>query len=227
MNLRAKILSLPFQSLSWVPAGTYEIGMRSDELITAEERGHRFYSTRERKSVSVTGFFVRTHPVSLREFALFAELRSYRPRGEDHAAFRSSSPSAPVEVSYLYAKRYAKWMGGRLPTPEEYYILATGLTGLQLPECARQIAEQFPRRRSNRIGAHPECRSIFGVQDLIGCVDEWVHCGEKHHNLAIGLPYSSNSNSENCISELRANKSAGLVNGVGFRYVVDPADTDV
>ncbi len=223
MNLRAKILRLPFQSLTWIPAGTYEIGMSFDELISAEANGHRFYSTREKKSVSVPGFYVRTHPVSLREFALFAKLRSYQPLGETQATFRSSSLTEPVEVSCLYAERYAKWMGGRLPTPEEYYIFATGLTGLQLPECASLIAEQLPRKCSNHIGAHPECHSKFGVQDLIGCVEEWVRWDEKHHNLAIGVSYRTSI--PNCISELRTSRSAGLVAGVGFRYVVEPTST--
>jgi ergothioneine biosynthesis protein EgtB len=91
-------------------------------------------------------------------------------------------PDWPVWVSHAEASAYARWAGKALPTEPQWHRAAYGTpTGQQ-----RQYpwGDQFPAPQQGNfdfqrwgptpVGAFPECRSAFGVEDLLGNGWEWT-----------------------------------------------------
>jgi gamma-glutamyl hercynylcysteine S-oxide synthase len=91
-------------------------------------------------------------------------------------------PSWPVYVSFAEASAFARWRGARLPTEPEFQRAAYGtLDGHERP-FPWGIAEPSPAHgvfdfRSwdpEPAGSHPEGRSAWGVDDLVGNGWEWT-----------------------------------------------------
>lgn len=88
----------------------------------------------------------------------------------------------PVYVTWAEAHAYSRWRGRRLPTEAEYHRAAFGTPegrerqypwGNQLR--GRPPANfDFIRWDPERVGAHPEGASAFGVHDMIGNGWEWT-----------------------------------------------------
>ena len=90
--------------------------------------------------------------------------------------------SWPVYVTWAEANAFAKWRGRRLPTEPEFHRAAFGTPAgeeRRFPwggEIPRPVPGNFDFRRwdPERVGAHPEGESAFGVHDLIGNGWEWT-----------------------------------------------------
>jgi formylglycine-generating enzyme required for sulfatase activity len=79
-------------------------------------------------------------------------------------------------VSPAEAKRFAEWVGGRLPTSDEWEVAATGGTGKAFP-----WNESFFPQLANFMGgelvevrSEPQDRSPFGGYDFCASLREWV-----------------------------------------------------
>ncbi len=89
----------------------------------------------------------------------------------------------PVYVSHAEATAYAKWLGHKLPSEEQFHRAAYG-THEARQERAYPWGEDAPSERHGNFdfhqwdpspaGAHPEGASSFGVHDLMGNGWEWT-----------------------------------------------------
>ena len=89
----------------------------------------------------------------------------------------------PVYVTWAEANAYARWRGQRLPTEAEYHRAAFGTPdgserqypwGNVLRDGVTPGNFDFRRWDPERVGAHPDGASAFGVHDLIGNGWEWT-----------------------------------------------------
>jgi ergothioneine biosynthesis protein EgtB len=91
-------------------------------------------------------------------------------------------PAWPVYLTWAEAHAYARWRGLRLPTEAEYHRAAFGTPDGRERQFAwgdvlrgRPPANfDFGRWDPERVGAHPDGASAFGVHDLAGNGWEWT-----------------------------------------------------
>ena len=89
----------------------------------------------------------------------------------------------PAYVSHAEASAYAKWLGRKLPSEEQYHRAAFGTPGGRR-ERAYPWGEEAPSERHGNfdfhhwdpspVGAHPDGASAFGIHDLTGNGWEWT-----------------------------------------------------
>jgi len=92
-------------------------------------------------------------------------------------------PDHPVYVSHAEASAYAKWMGRKLPSEEQFHRAAYGVPGSDAQR-AYPWGDEAPESRfgnfdfahweSAPCGAHPAGASAFGIYDLVGNGWEWT-----------------------------------------------------
>ena len=91
-------------------------------------------------------------------------------------------PDWPVYVSHAEASAYAKWLGRRLPSEEQFHRAAYGTPegrersypwGQEAPG-AQHGNFDFQQWEPAPVGSHPAGASAFGVQDLVGNGWEWT-----------------------------------------------------
>ena len=92
-------------------------------------------------------------------------------------------PAWPVYVSHAEANAYARWRGARLPTEAEFLRAAYGTPGGEerlfpwgetAPEAGRHGVFDFASWDPAPAGSHPNGRSAWGVEDLVGNGWEWT-----------------------------------------------------
>jgi iron(II)-dependent oxidoreductase len=91
-------------------------------------------------------------------------------------------PAWPVYVSHAEASAFARWRGARLPREAEYQRAAFGTAsgderphpwGEAAPLATRGVFD-FSRWDPAPAGSHPDGRSAWGVEDLVGNGWEWT-----------------------------------------------------
>lgn len=190
-----------------IPAGTATLGLQKthgDEFGWDNEFGL--------VEKDVPAFVIEDTNVSNREFLRFVEAGGYqnsalwsaearewmRAENIENPAFwrRDGStwryrtmfgevplpPDWPVYVSHAEASAYAKWMGRKLPSEEQFHRAAYGTPeneersypwGEEAPSAQRGNFD-FHHWNPTAVGAHPAGGSAFGVQDLVGNGWEWT-----------------------------------------------------
>lgn len=164
-------------------------------------------------TLRVPAFSIENHNVTNREFLHFVQNGGYRERslwskegwewrernGIGHPAFwerrgniwsykgmfaeQPLMMDAPVYASHAEASAYAKWLGRKLPTEEQFHRAAYGVPGSdeqrrypwgEEPPEARFGNFDFANFDPVPCGAHPEGASAFGIHDLVGNGWEWT-----------------------------------------------------
>jgi gamma-glutamyl hercynylcysteine S-oxide synthase len=190
-----------------IPAGPATLGLpkSSPQFGWDNERGA--------VTVNVPEFSIENHNVSNRQFLQFVQHGGYQNRAlwsPDSWAWRESNrvehpafwyrdgniwmergmfgdtrlrPDHPVYVSHAEASAYAKWLGRKLPTEEQFHRAAYGVPdsdeqrnypwGQESPE-PRFGNFDFAHWDSAPCGAYPEGASAFGIHDLLGNGWEWT-----------------------------------------------------
>jgi formylglycine-generating enzyme required for sulfatase activity len=190
----------------FVPGGTFMMGSsENDSNAEAFERPqHR---------VPVNGFWVDETEVTNMQYALFlnavtadtAQLSTWINLNSDYSRIRGGNMvfevdqdvrSQPVtEVSWFGADAYCQWVGGRLPTEEEWEYAARGpdspiypwgdkfagtslnFCDLNCPRDWRNVTYDDGYSMAAPVGSFSSGRSWVGILDLAGNVAEWTANG--------------------------------------------------
>ena len=190
-----------------VPEGPATLGLR------AEDARFGWDNERCALTVRVPAFSIEKHNVTNRQFMHFVENGGYRNRslwtsedwmwrgknGVEHPAFWerrgnmwiyrgmfSEQPlpmDTPVYVSHAEASAYAKWLGRKLPSEEQFHRAAYGVPNSE-EQRSYPWGEQPPSPERGNFdfasfdpapcGAHPAGASAFGIHDLVGNGWEWT-----------------------------------------------------
>jgi iron(II)-dependent oxidoreductase len=191
-----------------IPAGRATLGLQrahGDEFGWDNE-----FETHE---VRVADFAIDNYNVTNRDFMLFVEAGGYSEPslwdkaawawkikdGVQHPAFWRRAGNLwscrtmfgeirlpmdwPVYVSHAEATAYAKWLGRKLPTEEQFHRAAYGTSdsdvernypwGEEAPE-ARYGNFDFAHWDPSPVGSYPRGASALGVQDVVGNGWEWT-----------------------------------------------------
>ncbi len=132
--------------------------------------------------VAVKSFYIDAHEVTCEDYKRFVDKdRSAMPAGWTNGTYPQGAAKQPVTgVTWEQAAAYARSVGKRLPTEQEWEFAARGPTGLLYPwgkswkrGCANAADEGNARKGLASVGSY-NCDSPFGVQDLIGNAWEWT-----------------------------------------------------
>jgi len=131
-------------------------------------------------AVQETGpYRISKYPVTNEQFAAFVEATGYEPKGSWHGGEAEQRPDHPVtNVTFFDAKAFCKWVGGRLPSEQEWEKAARGTDGRAYPwgngfdpnKCNNDGTGTTPVTAYERAGNV----SPFGAVDMVGNVLEWV-----------------------------------------------------
>ena len=130
--------------------------------------------------VSVAGFYIDTHEVTLAQYEEFLKRTGHRPLPEETYA-HAPGPNYPVvNVTWDDAVAYAEWAGKRLPTEAEWEKAARGgFVGQKYPwgntspdgTQANLGGREDKHQRSAPVGSY--LPNEFGLYDMLGNVWEW------------------------------------------------------
>ena len=125
----------------------------------------------ERQSVGLDSFYIDRYPVTNAQFRLFDPGYTY-PAGRDNYP-------ATTRLTWYRANAYARWVGKRLPSEEEWEKAARGTDGRLYP-----WGNQFDPSRCNTkesgilgftpVDQYPTGQSPYGCFDMAGNVLEWT-----------------------------------------------------
>jgi gamma-glutamyl hercynylcysteine S-oxide synthase len=167
----------------------------------------------EAQEVFVPEFAIENYNVKNRDFLLFMQAGGYsnaslwdaegwawkKKEGVTHPTFWRRAGSLwmyrtmfgdiqlpldwPVYVSHAEASAYAKWLGRKLPTEEQFHRAAYG-TSQEGIERAYPWGDEAPSERYGNfnfahwdpspVGSYPRGASAFGVHDIVGNGWEWT-----------------------------------------------------
>jgi ergothioneine biosynthesis protein EgtB len=190
-----------------IPAGPATLGLARDSAQFGwdNERGA--------VTVNVPEFAIENHNISNRQFLQFVQHGGYQNRSLwskeswewreknaiEHPAFWYRDGNIwfergmfgdtrlrldhPAYVSHAEATAYARWLGRKLPTEEQFHRAAYGIPGADkqrsypwgdLAPAAHFGNFDFVHWESAPCGAHPDGASAFGIYDLVGNGWEWT-----------------------------------------------------
>ena len=132
------------------------------------------------KKVKIKNLYVDKYPVTNKEYLNFIKKTRYHPRDVQrflaHKPKNNQSNYPVVCVSQNDAMQYAKWVGGRLPTDEEWQYIAAGPDYLEWP-----WGQKFDPSVCNHdhnslipVNSHKKGASWCGCEDLSGNAWEWT-----------------------------------------------------
>ncbi|MGH0031918.1 MAG: formylglycine-generating enzyme family protein [Myxococcota bacterium] len=149
--------------------------------------------------VAVAAFRIDAHPVTNAQFLGFVKAESRWQRGRVPALLADAGylrdwagplslgegeeaprPDGPVtQVSWFAARRYCAWKGGRLPTLDEWELVALAdadqRDGTGDPAFHQRILDWYARPRQRPLPAVGSTfRNAWGAYDVHGLVWEWV-----------------------------------------------------
>jgi formylglycine-generating enzyme required for sulfatase activity len=101
--------------------------------------------------------------------------RHYKPASCNWGTKRTNHPINCVD--WFQAEAFCSWIGGRLPTSEEWEYAASGGEGRVFPwgyEEPDSTRVQWHADGTAAVGTHPRGDSRWGLQDMAGNVGEWT-----------------------------------------------------
>jgi formylglycine-generating enzyme required for sulfatase activity len=179
-----------------IPGTRYIMNVNGIEIEGGENRGvdvqmpgediarrhHRFI-------VDISKFYIDRYPVTNREFKKFMDAAHYKPvdkinflKDWKKGTYPAGWENKPVTwVDIEDARAYAKWAGKRLPHEWEWQYAAQGTDGRSYPWGSDWVAADVPvadtgheLREPDSVSAHPQGKSPFGVEDMVGNVWQWT-----------------------------------------------------
>jgi len=155
----------------------------------AARRHHRFIA-------DISKFYIDKYPVTNAGFKKFMDATHYTPvdkinflKDWKKGTYPAGWENKPVTwVDIEDARAYAKWAGKRLPHEWEWQYAAQGTDGRLYPWGSDWIASAVPvadtgheLRGPDSVSAHPQGKSPFGVEDMVGNIWQWTDEYEDVH----------------------------------------------
>jgi gamma-glutamyl hercynylcysteine S-oxide synthase len=191
-----------------IPAAEYQFRVQGIEIEGHDDVGvdvHYPWETSSRRYhdhlVRIHSFWIDKYPVTNAEYKKFMDATHYHPADtidflKDWKAgtYPTRWANKPVTwVSMEDARAYAAWAGKRLPHEWEWQYAAQGNDGRLYPWSNHWDATAVPLpdkgrtlRGPDNVDAHPNGRSSFGVDDLVGNVWQWTdEFDDEHTRVAI------------------------------------------
>jgi len=179
-----------------IPGGTFNFRVSGIEIEGGDWNGvdvqYPWEDSPRRDHVHtmhIAPFYMDRYSVTNAQFKKFLDATHYHPR-DDHNFLRDWKngtypegwDNKPVTwVSLEDARAYAAWAGKRLPHEWEWQYAAAGNDGREYPWGDDWQADAVPAtdrgrdlRAPDDVDAHPQGKSPFGVEDLVGNVWQWT-----------------------------------------------------
>jgi len=160
----------------FIPAGECIIGGSFDEVVTKPSSPPH--------KVDVAAFWLDRYEVTFEEFMEFTAETGFEAQGNWRQFYSLDNAGTPVfNITLDDAKDYAKWVGKRLPTQEEWEKAASWDEAAQKQrrfpwgdewkDSASNTAETTYGKPVD-IGEYEGDVSFYGVNDMLGNVYEWT-----------------------------------------------------
>jgi formylglycine-generating enzyme required for sulfatase activity len=131
--------------------------------------------------VNLLPFRIGKYPVTVAQYVAFVEEGTAPDREPEKWEEQQEHPNWPVvNVTWHQASAYCEWMGGRLPTEEEWERAARGPKGTKYPWGNEDIDPSRANYSDSNIGhptpvgLYPSGASSEGACDMVGNVWEWT-----------------------------------------------------
>ena len=179
----------PPEGMVLVPDGYFLMG--TDEF---DDEGHAmslgldkpwYADESPQRRLHLPDFYIDKYEVTNQRYYIFTQATDHRPprswRGQKYPEVWENLPVN--EVTFFEANAYAKWVGKRLPSEQEWEKAARGTNDFRYPwgngfdfSKANLSRTPVPKRDQGLqpVGSFPQGASPYGVEDMIGNVWEWV-----------------------------------------------------
>jgi formylglycine-generating enzyme required for sulfatase activity len=138
------------------------------------------YSSETVRRVNLAAFRIGKYPVTVAQYSKFVEEGAAANREPLHWDSQQGHPNWPVgHVTWHQAAAYCEWVGGRLPTEEEWERAARGPNGTKYPwggdiDPSRANYDESKIGHLTPVGLYPSGTSAEGVCDMTGSGLEWT-----------------------------------------------------
>jgi len=175
---------ISYADMVLIPAGEFSRGSNEREIgeVRVDFGGNELlYRELPKNWVYLDSFYIDRCEVTNRQYKHFCESTGHSPPIQwQNGTYPDGYGDYPVVyVSWLDANSYARWIGKRLPTEEEWEKAARGSNGYQWPWGDRFYSHRANVKETGKggpmpVGSFPNGANEFGVLDLAGNVWEWV-----------------------------------------------------
>lgn len=206
----------------FVPGGTFQAGCRAydPECGRDEPRQHQV-------TLPESGFWIGQTEVTVKAYRLFVDATKRKmPSASDDNRKWEFTDHPMIKASWREARGYCEWIGGRLPTGDEWERAARGGTDTRYPWGDRIQPNQAKYIKApGKTGAVTAPVKSFepngyGLYDVAGNVWEWTtDVGEKGVHQTRGGSWFSAAKDLH-VTSVRTFKSDEGVNEVGFRCLL-------
>ena len=132
------------------------------------------------RNVKIKKLYADKYPVTNKQYLSFVKKTGYKPQDSQrflaHKPQKNKSNHPVICVSQHDAMEYAKWVGGRLPTDEEWQYIAAGPDYLEWPWGAEFDPSlcNHDQNSLTAVNSYKKGASWIGCEDLSGNAWEWT-----------------------------------------------------
>jgi formylglycine-generating enzyme required for sulfatase activity len=162
--------------MGFIPAGTFRMGCNGCE-----------YDQDPVHTVYLDAYWIDVFEVTNSQYSGCVSSGNCEPPlsydSSSHSSYYDNATYANypvIRVSWYDAVDYCGWLGKRLPTEAEWEKAARGPNDLRqypwgtgLPNCS--LANMYCIHDTREVGATPNGASPYGIQDMLGNVQEWTN----------------------------------------------------